>query len=134
MLLIMYIGLGFYVLSYYVWCERISRGIIPFGIGERIQNIKNMLRSEGQEEKEESEKLPIFHPYQIGIILTVFSIIIFAISVIGYLLQAKIFQVSWQTFGLDITWQPLYSYGLIGLGTVLLIAGYFFVIKFRRRE
>ncbi len=135
MLLIMYIGLAVYVLSYYVWCEHITRGITPFGIGERIQNIKNILRSESQEQEKEPEKKPaIFHPYQIGIILTMLSIIIFAISVIGYLIETKILQVSWQTFGLDITWQPLYSYGLIGLGTVLLIAGYFFVIKFRRRE
>lgn len=135
MLLIMYLGLSVYVLSYYVWCERTTRGIIPFGIGERIQNIKNMLRSEGQEQRKEPEKkLTIFQPYHIGIILIILSIILFAISMIGYLIQAKILQVSWQTFGLDITWQPLYSYGLIGLGTVLLIVGYFFVIKFRRRE
>lgn len=135
MLFIMYIGLSVYVFLYYIWCERTTRGILPFGIGERIQNIKNMLRSEGQEQKKEPEKkLTIFHPYQIGIILTILSIIIFAISVVGYLIQAKILQVSWQTFGLDITWQPLYSYGLVGLGTVLLIVGYFFVIKFRRRE
>ena len=135
MLLIMYIGLSVYVLSYYIWCERKTRGIIPFGIGERIQTIKNMLRSEVKEqEKEQKKKTNIFHPYQIGIILTILSIIIFAISVIGYLIQSKILQVSWQTFGLDITWQPRYSYGLVGLGTVLLITGYFFVMKFRRRE
>ncbi|PWB56928.1 MAG: hypothetical protein C3F06_00095 [Candidatus Methanoperedenaceae archaeon] len=135
MLLLMYFGLAVYILLYYVWCERTTRGIIPFGIGERIQNIKNILRSEGQEQKKEPEKkLNIFQPYHIGIILTILSIIIFAISMIGYLIQTKILQVSWQTFGLDIVWQSQYSYGLIGLGTVLLIAGYFFVIKFRRRE
>jgi hypothetical protein len=135
MLLIMYIGLSVYVLLYYIWCERTTRGIIPFGIGERIQNIKKMLRSEIQEEKKEPEKKTnIFHPYQIGIFLTMLSIIIFAISLIVYLIQAKILQVSWQTFGLDITWQPMYSYGLVGLGTLLLLTGYFFVVKFRRRE
>jgi hypothetical protein len=135
MLFIMYIGLAVYVLSYYIWCERKTRGILPFGIGERIQNLKNMLRSEIKEEKTEPEKkITIFYPYQIGIILTMLSIIIFAISMIGYSIQSKILQVSWQTFGLDITWQPLYSYGLVGLGTILLIAGYFFVVKFRRRE
>ena len=135
MLLIMYIGLSVYVLSYYIWCERTTRGIIPFGIGERIHNIKKMLGSEIHEEKQEPEKRTnIFHPYQIGIILTMLSIIIFAISLIAYLIQAKILQVSWQTFGLDITWQPMYSYALVGLGTLLLLTGYFFVAKFRRRE
>ena len=135
MLLVMYIGLSVYVLSYYIWCERKTRGILPFGLGERLQNLKNMLRSEVKEEKTEQEKeLTIFHPSKIGIILTIISIILFAISMIGYLIQAKILQVSWQTFGLDITWQPIYSYSLIGLGTVLLIVGYFFAVKFRRRE
>ncbi|HWQ95974.1 MAG TPA: hypothetical protein VN368_01245 [Candidatus Methylomirabilis sp.] len=133
MLFIMYIGLSVYILLYYIWCERKTRGIIPFGIGERIQNLKNMLRSEAQQEKMKPEKkTTIFHPYQIGIILTIFSIIVFAISLTGYLIQARILQFSWQTLGLDIVWQPLYSYGLVGLGTVLLISGYFFVIKFRR--
>ncbi len=135
MLFVMYIGLSVYVLLYYIWCERTTRGILPFGIGERIQNFKNMLRSEVKEEKKEPEKKPIvFHPYHIGIVMTMFSIILFAISVIGYIIQAKIIGISWQSLGLDITWQPLYSYGLVGLGTVLLIAGYFFVIKLRRSE
>ena len=135
MLFVMYIGLSVYVLLYYVWCERTTRGILPFGIGERIQNLKNMLRSEVKEEKKEPEKKSnIFHPSQIGIILTILSIILFAISVVGYLIQAKILQFSWQTLGLDITWQPLYSYGLVGLGTLFLLAGYFFVVKFRRLE
>jgi hypothetical protein len=135
MLFIMYIGLGLYVISYYMWSERTTRGILPFGIGERIQNLKNMLRSEAREQKKEpEEKTIIFYPYQIGTILTILSIIIFAIAVIGYLIQAKILPFSWQTLGLDFNWQPMYSYGLVGLGTVLLISGYFFVIKFRRRE
>jgi hypothetical protein len=94
-----------------------------------------MLRSEAREQKKEpEEKTIIFYPYQIGTILTILSIIIFAIAVIGYLIQAKILPFSWQTLGLDFNWQPMYSYGLVGLGTVLLISGYFFVIKFRRRE
>ena len=135
MLFVMYIGLSVYVFLYYIWCERTTRGILPFGIGERIRNLKNMLRSEVMEEKKKPEKKPmIFHSYHIGIILTILSIIIFGISMIGYLMQAKILQVSWQTFGLDIEWRPLYSYGLVGLGTVLLLAGYFFVVKFRRNE
>ncbi|MBU3965980.1 MAG: hypothetical protein KKG76_01185 [Euryarchaeota archaeon] len=135
MLFVMYIGLSLYVLSYYTWCERTTRGILPFGIGERIQNLKNMLRSEVKEEKKEPEKNPIiFYPYQIGLILIMLSIIVFALSAIGYLIQAKILQFSLQTLGLDITWQPSYSYGLVGLGTLLLITGYFFVVKFRRRE
>jgi hypothetical protein len=135
MLFVMYIGLSVYVLLYYIWCERTTRGILPFGIGERIQNLKNMLKSEIKEEKKESEKKSIvFHPSQIGIILTIFSIIIFAISVVGYLIQAKILQFSWQTLGLDITWQPMYSYALVGLGTLFLLTGYFFVVKFRRHE
>src|SRR5659263_226649 len=135
MLFIMYIGLGLYVISYYMWSEHTTRGILPFGIGERIQNLKNMLRSEATEQKKEpEEKTIIFYPYQIGTILTILSIIVFAIAVIGYLIQAKILPFSWQTLGLDSNWQPMYSYGLVGLGTVLLISGYFFVIKFRRRE
>src|SRR5659263_175598 len=135
MLFIMYIGLGLYVISYYMWSEHTTRGILPFGIGERIQNLKNMLRSEATEQKKEpEEKTIIFYPYQIGTILTILSIIVFAIAVIGYLIQAKILPFSWQTLGLDFNWQPMYSYGLVGLGTVLLISGYFFVIKFRRRE
>ncbi len=135
MLFIMYIGLAVYVLSYYVWCERKTRGILPFGIGERIQNLKNMLRSDAKEEEKEHEKKTIvFQPYQIGTISIILSIIVFAIAVIGYLIQAKILQFPLQTLGLDITWQPSYSYGLVGLGTILLITGYFFVIKFRRRE
>ena len=135
MLLIMYVGLAVYVLLYYVWCEHTTRGIVPFGIGERIHSIKKMLRSEIHEEKKQPEKKSnIFPPSQIGIILTILSIIVFAISVVGYLIQSEILQVSWRTFGLDITWQPMYSYGLIGLGTLLLLTGYFFVVKFRRRE
>jgi len=135
MLFIMYLGLGVYVLSYYIWCERITRGILPFGIGERIKNIKNMLKKEEAQEKIKPVKKPAtFQPYQIGFVLTIISVIIFAISVTGYLIQANILKITWQTLGLDITWQPLYSYGLVGLGTVLLIAGYIFVIKFRRRE
>lgn len=135
MLFIMYIGLSIYVFLYYIWCERTTRGILPFGIGERIQNFKNMLRSEVKEEKKEPEKKPIiFQPYQIGIIMTILSIILFAISVIGYMINEKIIGISWQELGLGITWQPLYSYGLVGLGTVLLLTGYFFVIQFRRRE
>lgn len=134
MLLIMYIGLSVYVFLYYTWCERKTRGILPFGIGERIQNIKNMLKSEIKEEKIEPEKKKIIiNPYQIGITLTILSIIIFTIAVIGYLIQAEIFQFSWQNIGLDTTWLPLYSYGLIGLGTILLLTGYFFVVRFRRR-
>lgn len=135
MLFIMYIGLAVYVFLYYTWCEYTTRGILPFGIGERIQNLKNMLRSEEKEGKKEPEKKTIiFHPSQIGTILTILSVIVFAIAVIGYLIQVKILPFSWQTLGLDITWQPIYSYGLVGLGTILLITGYFFVIKFRRRE
>lgn len=135
MLFIMYIGLAVYIFLYYMWCERTTRGILPFGIGERIQNLKTMLRSEGREEKKEPEKKTrIFHPSQIGTILTILSVVVFAIAVIGYLIQAKILPFSWQALGLDITWQPIYSYGLVGLGTILLIAGYFFVMKFRRRE
>ena len=136
MLFIMYIGLAVYVFSYYTWCERTTRGILPFGIGERIQNLKNMLRSEAKkQEKKEPEKKPIiYYPYQIGLILIILSIIVFALSVIGYLIQARILPFSLMTLGLDISWQPIYSYGFVGLGTLLLITGYFFVIKFRRRE
>lgn len=135
MLFVMYIGLSIYVFLYYFWCERTTRGILPFGIGERIQNLKNMLRSEAKkQEKKEPEKEPIiYYPYQIGLILIMLSIIVFALSVIGYLIQAKILPFSLTTLGLDISWQPIYSYGLVGLGTLLLITGYFFVIKFRRR-
>lgn len=135
MLLVMYFGLSIYAISYYVWCERTTRGITPFGIGERIRNLKNMLKSEAQEEKKETEeKEIIFYPYYIGIILTIFSIIVFSISVIGYLIQSKIMDITWQELGFDVTWQPLYSYGLIALGTALLITGYFFMVRFRRRE
>jgi hypothetical protein len=135
MLFIMYIGLSVYVLLYYIWCERTTRGFIPFGIGERLQNIKNMLRSEVREQNKEPEKKPVvFQAYHIGIILTILSIILFSIAFMGSLIQAKILQFSWQTLGLDITWQPMYTYSLVGLGTVLLITGYLFVKKFRRRE
>lgn len=139
MLMVMYIGLSIYVLLYYSWCERKTRGILPFGIGERIQNLKDIIRSEVQsEEKEKIEEQEVkqvtINPYLIGLILTVLSIFMFAAAMIGYLMEVKVLPFSWQTLGLDITWTPFYSYGLIGSGTIFLLTGYFFVNKFRRKE
>lgn len=132
----MYLGLGTYVLSYYIWCEYTTRGILPFGIGERIHNIKTMLRKAQApvpEAKPEVKKR-VFRPSYIGSILIMLSILVFAISIVGFLIERKILKISWQMLGLDITWQPLYSYSLIALGTLLLAAGYVFVVKFRRHR
>ncbi|VVB85399.1 Uncharacterised protein [uncultured archaeon] len=129
----MYLGLGAYALSYYIWCEHATRGILPFGIGERIHNIKTMLK---QAQDTEIKPLPqpqsaVFKPYYIGILMIMFSILIFAVSMVGYMIEHKFLNISWQMIGLDITWQPLYSYVTILLGISLLAAGYVFVVKFR---
>lgn len=132
----MYLGLGSYALSYYIWCEYTTRGILPFGIGDRIHNIKEMLKkAEVKAEVPEAKvKKPIFRPYHVGSILIMLSILVFAVSMVGYLIENRLIKVSWQMIGLDITWQPLYSYSLIALGILLLLIGYVFVVKFRRRR
>ncbi len=131
MLLVMYLGLGAYTLSYYTWCEYLARGILPFGIGDRLHNIRTMLKkTEVPEAKPAANKS--FRPYYIGSILIILAILVFAFSIAGYLIENKLIQISWQTIGLDITWQPLYFYGTISLGTLLLVVGSIFVIKFRK--
>ncbi len=133
MLLVMYIGLGAYVISYYVWCERKARGILPFGIGERIHNIKLMLKKpEGQEIEPQTTK--IIRPSHIGIIMIVLSVIVFAIAVLGYIIENGIANLTWQMIGLDIKWEPVYSYAAMGLGFLLLVTGYIFVVRLRRQE
>jgi hypothetical protein len=133
MLLVMYVGLGSYIILYYVWCERKARGILPFGIGERIRNIKAMMKKpEVREVKPQTTKL--VRPSYIGIILMVLSVLVFAIAMVGYLIENGIANLTWQMIGLDIKWEPLYSYAAIGLGILLLVTGYFFVVKLRRYE
>jgi hypothetical protein len=133
MLLIMYVGLGAYIISFYIWSERKARGILPFGIGEGIHKIKELLKkSEVQEEKPHATK-PV-RPSQFGSILIVFSILIFAIALLGYLIENRIANLSWQMIGLDMKWEPVYSYAAVGLGIFLLITGYFYVVKLRRVE
>ena len=132
MLLVMYIGLGAYVLSYYIWSEYTARGIFPFGIGERIHNIKTMLKKpEVPREKPEVNK-PAMRPGYIGSIMIILAILVFAFSILGYLIENKLISISWQTLGLDIAWQPLYLYGLTALGALLLVIGSIFVVRFRK--
>lgn len=131
MLLVMYIGLGAYIILYYIWCERKARGILPFGIGERIHNIKSMLKKpEVSEVKPQTTK--IVRPSHIGVLMIVLSVLVFAIAVLGYIIENRIANLTWQMIGLDIKWGPVYSYTAIGLGILLLAAGFFFVVKFRR--
>lgn len=133
MLLVMYIGLGAYIILYYIWCERKARGILPFGIGERIHNIKSMLiKPEVREVKPQAAK--IVRPSYIGVLMIVLSVIVFAIAVLGYVIENRIANLTWQMMGLDIKWEPVYSYATIGLGILLLAAGFIFVIKLRRHE
>ncbi len=130
-LLVMYIGLGAYIILYYIWCERKARGIWPFGIGERIHNIKSMLKKpEVREEKPQTKK--IVRPSHIGILMIILSVLVFAIAVLGYVIENRIVNLTWQMIGIDIKWEPVYSYGAIGLGILLLATGFFFVIKLRR--
>jgi len=133
MLLVMYFGLGSYIILFYFWCERKAKGILPFGIGERIHNIKAMLKKEDvQEVKPQTKKL--FHPSHIGSILMVLSVLVFAIALLGYIIENSIVNLTWQMIGIDIKWEPVYSYAAMGLGILLLATGYFFVVKLRRQE
>jgi hypothetical protein len=133
MLLVMYVGLGSYIILYYVWCERKARGILPFGIGERIHNIKAMIKKpEVQEVKPQTTKL--VRPSHIGSILMMLSVLVFAIALLGYIIENRIANLTWQMIGLDIKWEPVYSYALMGLGILLLATGYFFVVNLRRHE
>lgn len=133
MLLVMYIGLGAYIILFYIWCERKARGILPFGIGERIHNIKSMLKKpEVQEIEPQTTKM--IRPSHIGSIMIVLSVIVFAIALIGYLIEIGIANLTWQMIGLDIKWEPVYSYAAMGLGFLLLVTGYIFVVRLRRLE
>jgi len=133
MLLVMYVGLGSYIILYYVWCERKARGIFPFGIGERIQNIKAMMKKpKVQELKPQTTKL--VRPSHIGSIMMVLSVLVFAIALVGYIIENRFANLTWEMIGLDIKWEPVYSYAAIGLGILLLATGYFFVVKLRRKE
>lgn len=133
MLLVMYIGLGLFIILFYAWCERKVKGILPFGIGERIHNIKAMLKKhEVQEVKPQTAKL--VRPSHIGSIMIVFSVLVFAIAVLSYLIENRIIDLTWEMIGLDIIWEPVYSYSAMGLGILLLVIGYFFVVKLRRQE
>ncbi len=130
MLLVMYLGLSVYVLAYYVWCEYTARGILPFGIGERIHNIKIMIKKPEMPVKE--DRKPVMRPYYTGSFLIIIAILVFVFSMIGYLIENRLVNITWQTIGLEITWQPLYFYALMALGTLLLVIGSIFVIKFRK--
>ncbi len=133
MLLVMYAGLGSYIILYYAWCERKARGILPFGIGERIHNIKLMLKKpEVQQAKPQNTRL--LRPSHLGSILIVLSVLVFAIALLGYIIENSIVNLTWQMIGIDIKWEPLYSYAAMGLGILLLATGYFFVVKLRRQE
>lgn len=139
MLLVMYVGLGAYIILFYVWCERKARGILPFGIGERIHNIKDMMKKSQMMKKSEAmdekpQKIKIIRPSYIGIVLIVLSVIVFSIALIGYLIENGVANLTWQMIGLDIKWEPVYSYAAMGLGILLLATGYFFVLKLRRHE
>ncbi len=131
MLLVMYLGLGAYSLAYYVWCEYTARGILPFGIGERIRNIRTMIKKPEVKAKPEELK-PLLRPYYIGSILIILAILVFAFSITGYLIENNLVNISWQTIGLNITWQPMYFYALMVLGTLLLAIGSIFVVRFRK--
>ena len=133
MLLVMYFGLGSYIILFYFWCERKARGILPFGIGERLHNIKAMLKKQDvQEVKPQAKKL--VQPWHIGSILMVLSVLVFAIALLGYIIENSIVNLTWQMIGIDIKWEPVYSYAAMGLGILLLATGYFFVVKLRRQE
>ncbi len=134
MLFIMYVGLGAYVFSYYIWCEYTVRGILPFGIGKRLHNIRTMIIKAQDQEIKTPVKQTAFHPYHIGLIMITFSILAFAISIVGYLVENRLVEISWQMIGLDFKWQPLYSYATVVIGIVLLTTGYLFVIKFRGKK
>lgn len=136
MLLVMYVGLGLYILLYYVWCEHKARGILPFGIGERIQSIKAMMKEQEVQEIQElkSQTTKLVRPSYIGSILMILSVLVFAIALVGYLIENRIANLTWQMVGLDIKWEPVYSYSAIGLGILLFVMGYFFVVKLRRQE
>lgn len=133
MLLVMYIGLGAYVILYYIWAEVKTRGIIPFGIAERLKNIRAMTKKqEASQEKQETKK--IVHPSYIGSALLVLSVIVFLIALLGYLFENNVANLTWQMIGLDIKWEPVYSYASMMLGILLLATGYYFLIKLRRLE
>jgi hypothetical protein len=133
MLIVMYVGLGSYITLYYVWCERKAKGILPFGIGKRIHNLKAMMKKPDiQEVKPQTTKL--VRPSHIGSIMMVLSVLVFAIALLGYIIENRIANLTWQMIGLDIKWEPVYSFAAIGLGIILLATGYFFVIKLRRLE
>ncbi len=133
MLLIMYMGLTAYIISYYMWCERRTRGILPFGIGESLHKIKSVLKkSEVTEIKLQTSK--IIRPSHIGIILLVLSVLVFGFALLGYLIENRIIDLTWQAIGLDIIWEPVYSYVAIGLGILLLATGYIYAVKLRKQE
>src|SRR3990172_1565831 len=62
--------------------------------------------------------------YPLGIILISLSIILFIVSISASLIESSLFEISWQSLGLDLVWQPLYSISLLMLGTLLLASGY----------
>lgn len=138
MLSVMFIGLGIYVFLYYIWCEKKERGILPFGIGARIHNIKIMMDTKAklQKNKTLSEKSevskPALKPKYIGSILIILAILVFAFMTLVYLIENKLIDISWDTLGLTISWDPLYFYGLAALGLLLLVIGSIFVIKLRK--
>ncbi len=133
MLFIMYIGLGGYIISYYIWCERKARGILPFGIGERLHKIKSMIKRPVVREVKQVTGKPV-RPSHIGSIMMILSVFVFAIALLGYMIENKILNLSWQMTGFDIKWEPVYSYAAIGLGILLFVTGFLFVVKLRRRE
>lgn len=133
MLLVMYMGLGSYIITYYIWCEHKTRGILPFGIGEGLHKIKSMLiKSKDMEMKPRAGN--IIRPSHIGIILLLLSVLVFGFALLGYLIENSIIDLTWQAIGFDIIWEPVYSYIAIGLGIILLAAGYFFVVNLRKHE
>lgn len=132
MLLVMYLGLGAYAFSYYFWCEYTARGILPFELGERMLNIRTMLEKPEAPEVKPEERRSVTTPAHIGTVLIMLSILVFALTMMSYLIENELLNMSWQMLGLDISLQPIYFYGLMVLGVLLLVIGSIFVIKFRK--
>ena len=132
MLILIYLGLGAYAFLYYFWCEYTARGILPFGLGERMRNIRTMLEKPEAPEVKVEERRSVITPAHIGTIFIMLSILVFALTMMGYLIENELLNMSWQMLGLDISLQPIYFYGLVVLGVLLLVIGSIFVIKFRK--
>ncbi len=141
----LFIGLCFYVITYYSWCSNMVRGVLPFDLHIALAEFKKKMKEKPPEEKPKTTasmprielKMPFkLSLYQIGISMVTGSIILFASAWFGFSIQNGLIpNVTWKALGLEqFMWKPLYSYALTFFGMILLGVGYSMVLKSRRSD